>query len=116
MKAVQGNTEESEKLNKMSSLLERLHVKFNPNSRPWTETMKLVRQVMEKRIVMNSGGHQNLITCLETLQKALKEPATSCTGMFGFSCFYTCCQLELQLVNGCKVKPLPPTLSFIAQC
>ncbi|ETE70899.1 Mediator of RNA polymerase II transcription subunit 1, partial [Ophiophagus hannah] len=34
--------------------------------------MKLVRQVMEKRIVMNSGGHQNLITCLETLQKALK--------------------------------------------
>uniref|UniRef100_A0A670YQW2 Mediator of RNA polymerase II transcription subunit 1 n=1 Tax=Pseudonaja textilis TaxID=8673 RepID=A0A670YQW2_PSETE len=56
----------------MSSLLERLHVKFNPNSRPWTETMKLVRQVMEKRIVMNSGGHQNLITCLETLQKALK--------------------------------------------
>uniref|UniRef100_A0A8D2Q4H8 Mediator of RNA polymerase II transcription subunit 1 n=1 Tax=Varanus komodoensis TaxID=61221 RepID=A0A8D2Q4H8_VARKO len=56
----------------MSSLLERLHVKFNPNSRPWTETMKLVRQVMEKRVVMNSGGHQNLVSCLETLQKALK--------------------------------------------
>lgn len=37
---------ESEKLNKMSSLLERLHVKFSPNNRPWTETMKLVRQVM----------------------------------------------------------------------
>ncbi|KAK9396878.1 mediator of RNA polymerase II transcription subunit 1 [Crotalus adamanteus] len=72
MKAVQSNTEESEKLNKMSSLLERLHVKFNPNSRPWTETMKLVRQVMEKRVIMNSGGHQNLVTCLETLQKALK--------------------------------------------
>ncbi|KAJ6660697.1 hypothetical protein lerEdw1_017694 [Lerista edwardsae] len=27
---------------------------------------------MEKRVVMNSGGHQNLVSCLETLQKALK--------------------------------------------
>ncbi|KFV84508.1 Mediator of RNA polymerase II transcription subunit 1, partial [Struthio camelus australis] len=62
---------EAEKLNKMSSLLERLHAKFNQN-RPWTETMKLVRQVMEKRVVMNSGGHQHLVSCLETLQKALK--------------------------------------------
>lgn len=34
--------------------------------------MKLVRQVMEKRVVMNSGGHQHLVSCLETLQKALK--------------------------------------------
>uniref|UniRef100_A0A8C3J1G4 Mediator of RNA polymerase II transcription subunit 1 n=2 Tax=Calidris pygmaea TaxID=425635 RepID=A0A8C3J1G4_9CHAR len=55
----------------MSTLLERLHAKYNQN-RPWTETMKLVRQVMEKRIVMNSGGHQHLVSCLETLQKALK--------------------------------------------
>ncbi|NWX93279.1 MED1 polymerase, partial [Nothoprocta pentlandii] len=62
---------EAEKLNKMSSLLERLHAKFNQN-RPWTETMKLVRQVMEKRVVLNSGGHQHLVSCLETLQKALK--------------------------------------------
>jgi mediator of RNA polymerase II transcription subunit 1 len=29
----------------MSSLLERLHAKFNQN-RPWSETIKLVRQVM----------------------------------------------------------------------
>lgn len=36
---------ESEKLSKMSSLLERLHAKFNQN-RPWSETIKLVRQVM----------------------------------------------------------------------
>lgn len=36
---------EAEKLNKMSSLLERLHAKYSQN-RPWTETMKLVRQVM----------------------------------------------------------------------
>lgn len=36
---------EAEKLNKMSTLLERLHAKYNQN-RPWTETMKLVRQVM----------------------------------------------------------------------
>lgn len=36
---------EAEKLNKMSSLLERLHTKYSQN-RPWTETMKLVRQVM----------------------------------------------------------------------
>uniref|UniRef100_A0A663MPN7 Mediator of RNA polymerase II transcription subunit 1 n=1 Tax=Athene cunicularia TaxID=194338 RepID=A0A663MPN7_ATHCN len=26
----------------------------------------------EKRVVMNSGGHQHLVSCLETLQKALK--------------------------------------------
>ncbi|NWI64354.1 MED1 polymerase, partial [Todus mexicanus] len=62
---------ETEKVNKMSTLLERLHAKYNQN-RPWTETMKLVRQVMEKRVVMNSGGHQHLVSCLETLQKALK--------------------------------------------
>ncbi|XP_017925458.1 mediator of RNA polymerase II transcription subunit 1 isoform X2 [Manacus vitellinus] len=55
----------------MSSLLERLHAKYSQN-RPWTETMKLVRQVMEKRVVLNSGGHQHLVSCLETLQKALK--------------------------------------------
>lgn len=70
MKA-QGETEDSEKLSKMSSLLERLHAKFNQN-RPWSETIKLVRQVMEKRVVMSSGGHQHLVSCLETLQKALK--------------------------------------------
>ncbi|XP_075027662.1 mediator of RNA polymerase II transcription subunit 1 isoform X3 [Calonectris borealis] len=71
MKAAPGGAEETEKLNKMSTLLERLHAKYNQN-RPWTETMKLVRQVMEKRAVMNSGGHQHLVSCLETLQKALK--------------------------------------------
>ncbi|XP_031456499.1 mediator of RNA polymerase II transcription subunit 1 [Phasianus colchicus] len=71
MKAVPGGAEEAEKLNKMSTLLERLHAKYSQN-RPWTETMKLVRQVMEKRVVMNSGGHQHLVSCLETLQKALK--------------------------------------------
>ncbi|KAM6993831.1 mediator of RNA polymerase II transcription subunit 1 [Passerculus sandwichensis] len=71
MKAAPGSAEEAEKLNKMSSLLERLHAKYSQN-RPWTETMKLVRQVMEKRVVLNSGGHQHLVSCLETLQKALK--------------------------------------------
>ncbi|XP_074782757.1 mediator of RNA polymerase II transcription subunit 1 [Athene noctua] len=71
MKAAPAGAEETEKLNKMSTLLERLHAKYNQN-RPWTETMKLVRQVMEKRVVMNSGGHQHLVSCLETLQKALK--------------------------------------------
>ncbi|KAF4795717.1 mediator of RNA polymerase II transcription subunit 1 [Turdus rufiventris] len=71
MKAAPGSAEEAEKLNKMSSLLERLHTKYSQN-RPWTETMKLVRQVMEKRVVLNSGGHQHLVSCLETLQKALK--------------------------------------------
>ncbi|XP_051496120.1 mediator of RNA polymerase II transcription subunit 1 isoform X2 [Apus apus] len=71
MKAAPSGAEETEKLNKMSTLLERLHAKYNQN-RPWTETMKLVRQVMEKRVVMNSGGHQHLVSCLETLQKALK--------------------------------------------
>ncbi|KAM6312251.1 mediator of RNA polymerase II transcription subunit 1 isoform 4-T4 [Podargus strigoides] len=71
MKAVPGSAEEMEKLNKMSTLLERLHAKYNQN-RPWSETMKLVRQVMEKRVAMNSGGHQHLVSCLETLQKALK--------------------------------------------
>uniref|UniRef100_A0A674GY59 Mediator of RNA polymerase II transcription subunit 1 n=1 Tax=Taeniopygia guttata TaxID=59729 RepID=A0A674GY59_TAEGU len=71
MKAAPGSAEEAEKLNKMSSLLERLHAKYSQN-RPWTETIKLVRQVMEKRVVLNSGGHQHLVSCLETLQKALK--------------------------------------------
>ncbi|KAM6295523.1 LOW QUALITY PROTEIN: mediator of RNA polymerase II transcription subunit 1 [Aegotheles albertisi] len=71
MKAAPGGAEETEKVNKMSTLLERLHAKYNQN-RPWTETVKLVRQVMEKRVVMNSGGHQHLVSCLETLQKALK--------------------------------------------
>uniref|UniRef100_A0A8C5VT10 Uncharacterized protein n=1 Tax=Microcebus murinus TaxID=30608 RepID=A0A8C5VT10_MICMU len=61
MKA-QGETEESEKLSKMSSLSEQLHAKFNQN-RPW---------IMEKRVVMSSGGHRYLVSCLETLQKALK--------------------------------------------
>ncbi|XP_029428005.1 mediator of RNA polymerase II transcription subunit 1 isoform X3 [Rhinatrema bivittatum] len=60
----------------MSSLLERLHAKFNQN-RPWTETIKLVRQVTEKRVAMNSGGHQHLVSCLETLQKALKVSSLS---------------------------------------
>ncbi|OXB70439.1 UNVERIFIED_CONTAM: hypothetical protein H355_007789 [Colinus virginianus] len=77
MKAVPGGAEEAEKLNKMSTLLERLHAKYNQN-RPWTETMKLVRQVMEKRVVMNSGGHQHLVSCLETLQKALKGSYALC--------------------------------------
>lgn len=48
---------EAEKLNKMSSLLERLHAKFNQN-RPWTETVKLVRQVMvrvfERLVILHS--------------------------------------------------------------
>ncbi|TKC38451.1 hypothetical protein EI555_002553 [Monodon monoceros] len=39
----QGVTEESENVSKMSSLLERLHAKFN-QSRTWSETIKLVRQ------------------------------------------------------------------------
>ena len=41
----QGENEESEKVSKMSSLLERLHAKFNQN-RPWSETIKLLRQVL----------------------------------------------------------------------
>ncbi|XP_057681787.1 mediator of RNA polymerase II transcription subunit 1 [Corythoichthys intestinalis] len=62
---------ESEKQNRMTALLERLHAKHNA-SRPWQETSKVVRQAMEKRGMMNTGGHQLLLTCLETLQKALK--------------------------------------------
>lgn len=46
---------EAEKLNKMSTLLERLHAKYNQN-RPWTETMKLVRQVMVRRAGIRAGG------------------------------------------------------------
>ncbi|KAB0366813.1 hypothetical protein FD754_010969 [Muntiacus muntjak] len=46
MKALEGG---SEKLSKMSSLLERLHAKFNQN-RPWSETIKLVH-----------NGHQNVV-------------------------------------------------------
>ncbi|KAF7665401.1 hypothetical protein LDENG_00143990 [Lucifuga dentata] len=62
---------ETEKQGRMAALLERLHAKHNA-SRPWQETCKVVRQAMEKRGVMNAAGHQLLLTCLETLQRALK--------------------------------------------
>ncbi|GLD62884.1 mediator of RNA polymerase II transcription subunit 1, partial [Lates japonicus] len=62
---------EAEKQSRMAALLERLHAKHNA-SRPWQETCKVVRQAMEKRGVMNAAGHQLLLTCLETLQRALK--------------------------------------------
>uniref|UniRef100_A0A671YDV9 Mediator of RNA polymerase II transcription subunit 1 n=1 Tax=Sparus aurata TaxID=8175 RepID=A0A671YDV9_SPAAU len=64
-------SKEAEKQNRMAALLERLHAKHNA-SRPWQETCKVVRQAMEKRGVMNAAGHQLLLTCLETLQRALK--------------------------------------------
>ncbi|CAI5658793.1 unnamed protein product [Oreochromis niloticus] len=62
---------EAEKQSRMAALLERLHAKHNA-SRPWQETCKVVRQAMEKRGVMNAAGHQLLLNCLETLQRALK--------------------------------------------
>ncbi|KAL6094955.1 med1 [Pungitius sinensis] len=62
---------ESEKQSRMAALLEKLHAKHNA-SRPWQETCKVVRQAMEKRSVMNAAGHQLVLTCLETLQRALK--------------------------------------------
>ncbi|XP_041830067.1 mediator of RNA polymerase II transcription subunit 1 [Melanotaenia boesemani] len=62
---------ETEKQSRMASLLEKLHAKHNA-SRPWQETCKVVRQAMEKRGVMNAAGHQLLLSCLETLQRALK--------------------------------------------
>uniref|UniRef100_A0A671RBT4 Mediator of RNA polymerase II transcription subunit 1 n=1 Tax=Sinocyclocheilus anshuiensis TaxID=1608454 RepID=A0A671RBT4_9TELE len=55
----------------MTALLERLHGKHN-SSRSWQETSKVVRQAMEKRGVINTAGHQLLLNCLETLQRALK--------------------------------------------
>uniref|UniRef100_A0A8C4T0S4 Mediator of RNA polymerase II transcription subunit 1 n=1 Tax=Erpetoichthys calabaricus TaxID=27687 RepID=A0A8C4T0S4_ERPCA len=70
-RATSDESTEAEKQAKMNSLLERLHNKYNA-SRPWPETMKLVRQAMEKRISLNTGAHQCLVSCLETLQKALK--------------------------------------------
>ncbi|XP_059386649.1 mediator of RNA polymerase II transcription subunit 1 isoform X2 [Carassius carassius] len=62
---------ESEKHSRMTALLERLHGKHN-SSRSWQETSKVVRQAMEKRGVTNTAGHQLLLNCLETLQRALK--------------------------------------------
>nr|XP_057917498.1 mediator of RNA polymerase II transcription subunit 1 isoform X1 [Doryrhamphus excisus] len=62
---------EAEKQSRMAALLERLHAKHNA-TRPWQETSKVVRQAMEKRGMMNAAGHQLLLTCLETLQRALK--------------------------------------------
>uniref|UniRef100_A0A3Q1KD49 Mediator of RNA polymerase II transcription subunit 1 n=1 Tax=Anabas testudineus TaxID=64144 RepID=A0A3Q1KD49_ANATE len=67
---------EAEKQSRMAALLERLHAKHNA-SRPWQETCKVVRQAMEKRGAMNSAGHQLLLTCLETLQRALKVSSLS---------------------------------------
>uniref|UniRef100_A0AAX7TGX1 Mediator of RNA polymerase II transcription subunit 1 n=1 Tax=Astatotilapia calliptera TaxID=8154 RepID=A0AAX7TGX1_ASTCA len=65
------SAETEEKQSRMAALLERLHAKHNA-SRPWQETCKVVRQAMEKRGVMNAAGHQLLLNCLETLQRALK--------------------------------------------
>uniref|UniRef100_A0A8C5E5R1 Mediator of RNA polymerase II transcription subunit 1 n=1 Tax=Gouania willdenowi TaxID=441366 RepID=A0A8C5E5R1_GOUWI len=62
---------EAEKQSRMTALLEKLHAKHNA-ARPWQETSKVVRQAMEKRGVMNAAGHQLLLNCLETLQRALK--------------------------------------------
>ncbi|XP_032430373.1 mediator of RNA polymerase II transcription subunit 1 [Xiphophorus hellerii] len=62
---------EAEKQSRMAALLERLHAKHNA-SRPWEGTINVVRQAMEKRGVMNEAGHQLLLNCLETLQRALK--------------------------------------------
>lgn len=67
---------EAEKQSRVSALLERLHAKHNA-SRPWQETCKVVRQAMEKRGVMNAAGHQLFLTCLETLQRALKVSSLS---------------------------------------
>uniref|UniRef100_A0A4W6BUV5 Mediator of RNA polymerase II transcription subunit 1 n=2 Tax=Lates calcarifer TaxID=8187 RepID=A0A4W6BUV5_LATCA len=69
-RALAAETEDT-KQSRMAALLERLHAKHNA-SRPWQETCKVVRQAMEKRGVMNAAGHQLLLTCLETLQRALK--------------------------------------------
>uniref|UniRef100_A0A3B3UKK1 Uncharacterized protein n=1 Tax=Poecilia latipinna TaxID=48699 RepID=A0A3B3UKK1_9TELE len=63
--------QEAEKQSRMAALLERLHAKHNA-SRPWEGTINVVRQAMEKRSVMNEAGHQLLLNCLETLQRALK--------------------------------------------
>uniref|UniRef100_A0A8C5D353 Mediator of RNA polymerase II transcription subunit 1 n=1 Tax=Gadus morhua TaxID=8049 RepID=A0A8C5D353_GADMO len=62
---------EAEKQSRVAVLLERLHAKHSA-SRPWQETSKVVRQAMEKRGAMHAAGHQLLLTCLETLQRALK--------------------------------------------
>uniref|UniRef100_A0A096LU77 Mediator of RNA polymerase II transcription subunit 1 n=1 Tax=Poecilia formosa TaxID=48698 RepID=A0A096LU77_POEFO len=67
----QKDTKEAEKQSRMAALLERLHAKHNA-SRPWEGTINVVRQAMEKRSVMNEAGHQLLLNCLETLQRALK--------------------------------------------
>ncbi|XP_056325955.1 mediator of RNA polymerase II transcription subunit 1 [Danio aesculapii] len=63
---------ESEKQSRIMTLLERLYCKHS-SSRSWQETSKVIRQAMEKRGVVNAGGHQLLLNCLETLQRALKD-------------------------------------------
>uniref|UniRef100_A0A8C7FSR9 Mediator of RNA polymerase II transcription subunit 1 n=1 Tax=Oncorhynchus kisutch TaxID=8019 RepID=A0A8C7FSR9_ONCKI len=80
---------EAEKQSRVNALLERLHAKHNA-SRPWQETSKVVRQAMEKRGQMNAAGHQLLLTCLETLQKALKgETLGSHLSPSGTECYIT---------------------------
>uniref|UniRef100_A0A8C5EFP0 Mediator of RNA polymerase II transcription subunit 1 n=1 Tax=Gouania willdenowi TaxID=441366 RepID=A0A8C5EFP0_GOUWI len=69
-------------LSRMTALLEKLHAKHNA-ARPWQETSKVVRQAMEKRGVMNAAGHQLLLNCLETLQRALKGDLLFCSCRLG---------------------------------
>uniref|UniRef100_A0AAY4ADS4 Mediator of RNA polymerase II transcription subunit 1 n=1 Tax=Denticeps clupeoides TaxID=299321 RepID=A0AAY4ADS4_9TELE len=72
----EGVISEAEKQSRVTALQERLHAKHSA-SRPWQETCKVVRQAMEKRGMVNSAGHQLLLTCLETLQRALKVTSLS---------------------------------------
>uniref|UniRef100_A0A3Q3GHS8 Mediator of RNA polymerase II transcription subunit 1 n=1 Tax=Kryptolebias marmoratus TaxID=37003 RepID=A0A3Q3GHS8_KRYMA len=76
----------------MAALLEKLHAKHNA-SRPWQETCKVVRQAMEKRGVMNAAGHQLLLNCLETLQRALKGEFS----LFFYDSFCFVCRLGSHL-------------------
>ncbi|XP_032802072.2 mediator of RNA polymerase II transcription subunit 1 [Petromyzon marinus] len=62
---------DTERLDRVSALMERLRAKHSVG-RPWSDTFKLVRQAMEKRMMPESGGHQRLLHCLETIQKVLK--------------------------------------------
>uniref|UniRef100_S4RS26 Mediator of RNA polymerase II transcription subunit 1 n=1 Tax=Petromyzon marinus TaxID=7757 RepID=S4RS26_PETMA len=66
-----GSLSDTERLDRVSALMERLRAKHSVG-RPWSDTFKLVRQAMEKRMMPESGGHQRLLHCLETIQKVLK--------------------------------------------
>nr|XP_032807100.1 mediator of RNA polymerase II transcription subunit 1-like isoform X1 [Petromyzon marinus] len=66
--------EEEMKATQLNALMERLRAK-HAQPRPWGDTIKMVRQAMERR--PGNDSQQRVLRCLQTVQKALKVTSHS---------------------------------------